>query len=591
MTLVLRRGSAAALAVAFATLFGWLALASAPAVLAAPTSPSPGPSFVAGKHVYDDGHMLSAKSSQLAEKLAARIEGAGGGRIVVYTAESWSDLPPEREMLKNWSIDGMLIQASASTSGQRTLGATLKTKLGDAADVTEGSPGMQTTESWILSSLARTDAILSGKHVFDGTGILDATSLAAAEKATQDLSQSLGIPVYVDISLGGDDPGNASFFNGAHLNSVFDGAMVIALSVSDSHLGGYLSRPVEAWDKYNISAPWDTSSFESQAAPGGDVQAALLADIRAIQPKSAVENFVNSEVGGLVLTLGIIALCFVLAIFGGPFLIRKLAGVSGPIEGGLPATATITSVTETGVTVTMPSVGPDAPKYKLGLSVTPPGGGQDYPVEIQALIPRVFVPMILPGNRIAVQVDPKDPRKVVPDWERTGSGEASADGTGTSGFQQVSGMTGALALGQMGGTMSVDGVNVAFDSSGRPVSGLDAMVGAVRSGKVNSEYGSAASLLATGTHGTAVVTSCQPLGKKVRDLDPKAEASKADDPIWLFTLDVTLPGRSAYPAMFGHRVPLAKLASIGPGTRLAVAVDESNPTAEVAIDWDRSPLP
>ena len=107
---------------------------------------------------------------------------------------------------------------------------------------------------------------------------------------------------------------------------------------------------------------------------------------------------------------------------------------------------------------------------------------------------------------------------------------------------------------------------------------------------MNTEHGSAAKLLATGTHGTAVITTAQPLGKKVRDIDPKADPARLDDPIWLFTLDVTLAGRSPFPAMFGHRVPAAKVSELAPGVKLAVAVDESNPAAECAIDWDRSPL-
>jgi len=42
--------------------------------------------------------------------------------------------------------------------------------------------------------------------------------------------------------------------------------------------------------------------------------------------------------------------------------------------------------------------------------------------------------------------------------------------------------------------------------------------------------------------------------------------------------------------MFGHRVPASEVAGLAPGVKLAVAVDESNPTQECAIDWDRSPL-
>jgi hypothetical protein len=52
-----------------------------------------------------------------------------------------------------------------------------------------------------------------------------------------------------------------------------------------------------------------------------------------------------------------------------------------------------------------------------------------------------------------------------------------------------------------------------------------------------------------------------------------------------------LPGQPEFPAVFGHRVPAAKAGDIGPGTKLAVAVDEADKNQEVAIHWDRSPLP
>lgn len=54
--------------------------------------------------------------------------------------------------------------------------------------------------------------------------------------------------------------------------------------------------------------------------------------------------------------------------------------------------------------------------------------------------------------------------------------------------------------------------------------------------------------------------------------------------------EVTLAGQAPFPAVFGHRVPLAKLASVAPGVKVAVAVDPANPYQEVAIDWDKSPI-
>ncbi len=269
------------------------------------------------------------------------------------------------------------------------------------------------------------------------------------------------------------------------------------------------------------------------------------------------------------------------------FFMRGFGGMLGfglaQIKGGLPTSAVIESIGETGTTISSPSVGPDAPVYRLGLQVTPVGGGDPYKAECKCAIPRIFIPMILPGAHIGVVVDPTNPQKVVPNWQ-----DLPASGGGVN--QVPSDMSGALAIGRQGGTMSMDGVDVAFDAKGNPVSGLNDLVGAVRAGTVKQEHGSAAHLLATGTHGTGIITSAQPVGKKVRDIDPKADPTHLDDPLWLFTVEVTLPGRSAFPAIFGHRVPAAKVGEIAPGVKLAVAVNESHPTQECAIDWDRSPI-
>ncbi|MGD0019648.1 MAG: hypothetical protein ABSD62_10380 [Candidatus Limnocylindrales bacterium] len=99
------------------------------------------------------------------------------------------------------------------------------------------------------------------------------------------------------------------------------------------------------------------------------------------------------------------------------FLLR-FRGTTGSIKNGIPTDALIQSIAETGMTITSPGAGPEAPVYKLGLLVTPPGGGTPYAVEDTHAIPRIFVPMVMPGARIGVLVDPKNPAKVVPDWQR-----------------------------------------------------------------------------------------------------------------------------------------------------------------------------
>jgi hypothetical protein len=255
------------------------------------------------------------------------------------------------------------------------------------------------------------------------------------------------------------------------------------------------------------------------------------------------------------------------------FLVRKLSGTTAPVKNGVPSTAMIASITDTGTTITSPAAGPEAPVYKLGLQVTPIGGaGAPYSVEIKEAIPRLYIPMVLPGATIGVMIDPTDPMKVSADFSRIGQGAAP----GPAGVHM---------------TAAPGGFAMDFDANGQPTAGeVAAVATGVRSGQVNTIKGSADQLLATGTHGTAVITTAMPLGKTVRDINPAADPSRLNDPVWIFTVECTLAGQAPFPAVFGHRVPIAKLAAVAPGVKLAVAVNEANKNQEVAIDWDQSPI-
>ena len=205
------------------------------------TAPQPTMSPIApGRHVYDYGSVLSASSATQAETLAADIEARGGGRVVVYTTAQPEDMPDTSSLIADWQINGMLLTGSDG-EGELMMGPILKAKLGkDQASAIDTSSGPQTLASWIMSSLARADAFLSGTNVFDGTGVLDVTGKQKAEAAATALSGKIGAPVYIDISLGDTDPSTAAFFNGAGLSSDFDNALIIALSVSDKEIAGYV---------------------------------------------------------------------------------------------------------------------------------------------------------------------------------------------------------------------------------------------------------------------------------------------------------------------------------------------------------------
>lgn len=543
-----------------------VALAGAGPATAANATPSP---FEQGRHIYDYGNVLSDHTLTAAEALASHIEAAGGGRVVVYTTPDSTSIPST--LARDWNVDGLLLTAQGNF-GQMAMGATLKGKLTSAQSKymnSYSSSGPASGESWILSDLARADAFVSGTHVFDGVGVLDAAHKQQAETAVTNLAGQLEGTVYVDIAIGGDDPSTTAFFNGAS-HTEFGKSLLIALAVTGNTIGGFIYE-TDLFGSYNAGAPWSSSSLENETAPNGDVQAALLAAIGAIQKPPLISS---DAIPVIVFVVVVLIFSITAPFVWGPWLIRRLAGVSGPIKGGLPSQATIQSISDTGVTVTMSGVGPEAPDYKLGLLVDPVGGGTPYEVEVKALVPRIFIPMIVPGARIGVIIDPTDPQKVAVDFSRMGGGDSAAS-------------FGSAA----GGATPPGGFSMDFDASGQPAAAdVAALATGVRGGTVTQHTGSADQLLATGTHGTAVITTAQPLGKKVRDINPHADPSRLDDPVWLFTMEVTLAGQAPFPAVFGHRVPLSKVALVAPGVKLAVAVDESDKNQEVAIDWDKSPI-
>jgi len=189
---------------------------------------------------------------------------------------------------------------------------------------------------------------------------------------------------------------------------------MIALSVTGDQIGGYIYG-TDLTGSYTSAAPWIHNTLDNEMAPNGDVQATLLSAINAVQKPPPISS---DAILVIVFVVVIVLFSITTPFLWGPWLIRRLAGVSGPIENGVPSEATIQTIADTGVTVSMPSVGPDAPDYKLGLVVDPIGGGAPYEVVVRALIPRICIPMVVPGARVGVLIDPTDPKKVSVDFGR-----------------------------------------------------------------------------------------------------------------------------------------------------------------------------
>ena len=281
-TRMVRNAAVGATAIALC-LTGFLALSlTAPQNMTA-AQPTQSP-MTPGRHVYDYGSLLSPKAEITAEALATKIEASGGGRVVVYTADLMA-LPDDTELASAWSVDGLLL-TGWEDMGTATLGPTLKAKLSvtNAKFIGTTTPGPATLESWVTSTLARAEALLNGKHVFDGAGALDASSLAQAETAATSLADRIGAPVYIDIAIGDEgDPATTAFFNGAGMSSSLDKSIVIALAVSGGQIGGFVDSDSDLWGAYETHSPWDYTLLSNEAAPNGDVGAELLRAIDGVR--------------------------------------------------------------------------------------------------------------------------------------------------------------------------------------------------------------------------------------------------------------------------------------------------------------------
>ena len=301
------------LAALLLSLLGFLAigLAGARPTIAADATMSP---FTAGRHVYDYGKVLSAKSATRAESLAAHIEAEDGGRTVIYTAANSSELPTSDTLATAWDVKGLLLTAAADGSGTLAMGATLQSELnsGMASVINDqATPVGQTAESWIMSTLARVDAFMSGTHVFDAPGILDASSLQKADAEAADLSSKIKTPVYIDISIGGTAPASSAVSNARFISGRYDDVLVIALAVSGTRIGGQIDAIGDAEQQYGTGTPWAGDALADQPAANGDAQASVMTAIGAIHANepSPVSSFLGSPWGEMLLTsLGFIVL-------------------------------------------------------------------------------------------------------------------------------------------------------------------------------------------------------------------------------------------------------------------------------------------
>lgn len=247
--------------------------------------------------------------------------------------------------------------------------------------------------------------------------------------------------------------------------------------------------------------------------------------------------WVDGEARGALIVTAVSLLIPALIMRGIGRRLGRLLGVQPDFMAtGKRGTATITSIGDTGVTINNDPV----LAFGLALDVT----GSPATAEIRQRTPRFVVGAVLPGSRVQVVADPNDPSVVAIDWaEAPQAGPGVTGGVGP-GMERIS------------------------ENMGEAVAGV----------------GSAAELLRKGRRGTAVIKSATDSGD-ISDLGLVDSSDPGrDDRIYIFDLEVKLPGRSPYRARVGHRVPERLYGKVAPGMEVVVAVDRDN-DQEVAIDW------
>jgi hypothetical protein len=82
------------------------------------------------------------------------------------------------------------------------------------------------------------------------------------------------------------------------------------------------------------------------------------------------------------------------------------------LASGTPGVATIKGFTDTGVQVNF------NPQVVLDVSVEVEGGKGAYDAKVTTSVPQMHIPLVQPGNKIGVKVDPTDQNNLAIDWTR-----------------------------------------------------------------------------------------------------------------------------------------------------------------------------
>jgi hypothetical protein len=253
---------------------------------------------------------------------------------------------------------------------------------------------------------------------------------------------------------------------------------------------------------------------------------------------------------GFFLTAAILGITGIVLLWFGLRARRAAANADRLAATGLVGTATITGLTQTGMSLN------DQPQVEMELLVSIPGRAP-YQARHKEFVPLILLGRLTSGLPLPVKVDRADPQSLVIDWDA--SGTRSSFGA-------------ALDVAPAGQTETLAQVQAALAQSGLPAAATFAS--ADQAGYTVDQL--RAAVRATGIEGTATIDKLADTGETVGDER-------------LFTMQVTLhlPGRpdQQLPES-AAMVPLAAAGNVAVGRTVPVKVARDNPNL-VVFEWEK----
>jgi hypothetical protein len=155
--------------------------------------------------------------------------------------------------------------------------------------------------------------------------------------------------------------------------------------------------------------------------------------------------------GAMVMTGGIFGVVGVILIVAGIFASRSASRTTQILQTGIPGTATITGLTQTGVYLN------ENPQIAMNLLVQLPGE-VPYAANVKQVVPLMLLGRLSSGAPLSVRVDQLDRSKIEIDWDSTGFAASPQAAAAMANAQQMSASQAAppAAAGTLAGASGPD---------------------------------------------------------------------------------------------------------------------------------------